>query len=82
MVWRQEVPAEDMVGQGEVALEHGRHLGTKVLPLAELLQHLHRQQEDLAEVFLLQSINRTCSGQTLIQNTFPFRTIKANEQKP
>lgn len=53
MVWRQEVPAEDVVGQGEVALEHGRHLGAEVLPPAELLQHLYRQQEDLAEVFLL-----------------------------
>lgn len=53
MVWRQEVPAEDVVGQGEVALEHGRHLGTEVLPPAEFLQHLYRQQEDLAEVFLL-----------------------------
>lgn len=53
MVWRQEVPAEDVVGQGEVALEHGRHLGAKVLLQAEIPKHLHRQQEDLAEVFLL-----------------------------
>ena len=53
MVWRQEVPAEDVVGQGEVALEHGRHLGAEVLLQAEIPPHLHRQQEDLAEVFLL-----------------------------
>lgn len=54
IVWRKEVPAQDLVGEGQVALEHGRHLGAEVLPPAEFLQDFHRQQEDLTEVFFLQ----------------------------
>lgn len=49
----QEVPAEDLVGQCEVALENGRHLSVEVFPAAELLQHLHGQHEDLTQAVLL-----------------------------
>lgn len=53
IVWRQEVPAEDLVGQCQVALENRRHLSVEVFPAAELLQHLHGQHEDLVEAVLL-----------------------------
>lgn len=41
MIGWQEVPAEDLVGQSQVALEDRRHLGVEVFSAAELLQHLH-----------------------------------------
>lgn len=53
IVWRQEVPAEDLIGQCEVALENRRHLSVEVFSAAELLQHLHGQHEDLVEAVLL-----------------------------
>lgn len=53
IVWGQEVPAEDLIGQCEVALENGRHLSVEVFPAAELLQHLHGQHEDLTQAVLL-----------------------------
>lgn len=54
MIWRQEVPAEDLVGQSQVALEDRGHLSVEVFSAAELLQHLHRQHEDLTQALLLQ----------------------------
>ena len=54
MIGREEVPAEHLIGQGQVALEHKGHLGVEVLPAAELLENLHGQHEDLPEVLLLQ----------------------------
>lgn len=54
MIGRQKVPAEDLVGQSQVALEDARHLGAEVLSSAELLQHLHGQHEDLTQAFLLE----------------------------
>lgn len=57
IVGGQEVPAEDLVGQSEVALEDGWHLGVKVFSAAELLQHLHGQHEDLTQAILLMVTN-------------------------
>lgn len=54
MIWRQEVPAENLVCQSQVALEDRRHLGVEVFSAAELLQHLHCQHEDLAQAVLLE----------------------------
>lgn len=54
MIWRQEVPAENLVCQSQVALEDRRHLSIEVFSAAELLQHLHRQHEDLAQAVLLE----------------------------
>ncbi|TNN44343.1 hypothetical protein EYF80_045465 [Liparis tanakae] len=54
MIGRQEVPAEHLIGQRQVALEDRRHLGVEVLPAAELLQHLHGQHEDLTQAVLLE----------------------------
>lgn len=53
MIGWQEVPAKDLIGQSQVALEDRGHLGVEVLPAAELLQHLHGQHEDLAEILFL-----------------------------
>lgn len=53
IIGRQEVPAEDLVGQSQVALEDTRHLGVEVFSAAELLQYLHGQHEDLTQAFLL-----------------------------
>lgn len=53
MIGRQEVPAEDLIGQGQVSLEHRGHLSVEVLSATELLQHLHGQYEDLTQVVLL-----------------------------
>lgn len=53
MIGWQKVPAEDLIGQSQVALEDGGHLGVEVLPAAELLQHLHGQHEDLAQAVFL-----------------------------
>lgn len=47
MIRWQEVPAEDLVGQSQVALEDGGHLGVEVFSAAELLKNLHGQNEDL-----------------------------------
>lgn len=55
MIGWQEVPAEDLVGQSQVALEDRRHLGVEVLSAAELLQHLHGQHEDLTQAVLLET---------------------------
>lgn len=55
MIGRQEVPAEHLVGQSQVALEDWRHLGVEVFPPAELLQHLHGQHEDLTQALLLEN---------------------------
>lgn len=57
IVGGQEVPAEDLVGQSEVALEDGWHLGIEVFSAAELLQHLHGQHEDLTQTVLLMVTN-------------------------
>lgn len=54
-VWRKKVPAQDVVGEGKVALEHGRHLGAEALAPAELLKDSHGQQENLAQVFFLKN---------------------------
>lgn len=53
MIRWQEVPAEDLVGQSQVALEDRGHLGVEVFSPAELLQNLHGQHEDLTQAFLL-----------------------------
>lgn len=54
IIGRQEVPAENLVGQSQVALEDRGHLGVEVFPAAELLQHLHGQYEDLTQAILLE----------------------------
>lgn len=59
MIGRQEVPAEDLIGQGQVSLEHRGHLSVEVLSATELLQHLHGQHEDLMKVILLNTHIRT-----------------------
>jgi len=53
MIGRQEVPAEHLIGQRQVSLEDGGHLGAEVLLTTELLQNLHSQHEDLLQVVLL-----------------------------
>ena len=53
MIRWQEVPAEDLVGQSQVALEDRRHLGVEVFSAAELLQNLHGQHKDLTQALLL-----------------------------
>lgn len=53
MVRWQEVPAEDLVGQSQVALEDRGHLRIEVFSAAELLQNLHGQHEDLTQALLL-----------------------------
>ena len=55
MIGRQEVPAEHLVGQGQVFLEDGGHLCAEVVLSTELLQNLHGQHEDLLQVLFLRS---------------------------
>lgn len=57
MIGRQEVPAQDLVGQSQVALEDRGHLGVEVFSAAELLQHLHGHHEDLVEAVLLEGMD-------------------------
>lgn len=72
MIWRQEVPAENLVCQSQVALEDGRHLGVQVFSSAKLLQHLHRQHEDLTQAVLLE-VRR---GERMIGKLDEFRRIE------
>lgn len=62
IIGRQEVPAEDVIGQSQVALEDRRHLGIEVFSAAELLQHLHGHHEDLAEAVLLEEVDGRTDG--------------------
>lgn len=54
MIGREEVPAEYLIGQCKVTLEHRGHLSVEVFPSTELLQDLHGEHEDLSEILLLQ----------------------------
>lgn len=54
MIGGQEVPAEDLIGQSQVALKDTGHVSTEVFTPSELLQHLHGHHEDLTQAVLLE----------------------------
>lgn len=81
MVWGRKFQLlRTQAGQGEVALEHGRHLRSRCSRPAELLQHLIISRK-IWKRSSSQSPTTCSLGQTLIQNTFPFRTM-GSKQKP
>lgn len=62
MIGRQKVPAEHLIGQGQVSLEDGGHLGAEVFLTTELLQNLHGQHEDLLQVLFLTGRGQRSGG--------------------
>lgn len=78
MIGRQEVPAEHLIGQGQVALKDARHLSADVLAPAELLQDLHGHCEDLTKTVLLKHATATITMQSSSMDNHTYAVKNRN----